>query len=99
MVEHADVALAGLLGEHTGAEDLLGLVRDDAKQRRLARMLVERKIDLRELVHEPRSYGWMWLLVGGAFLASLAYFINPWCSVGLIALTLCLLVVMHRWLD
>jgi Flp pilus assembly protein TadD len=92
-------ALAELLGENPGAEDLVALVRDDAKQRRLARMLVERKVDLKELVHEPRSFGWIWLLVAGAFVSTLAYFINPWCTVGLVALTLVLLVAMRRWLD
>ena len=39
-------ALAGLLGEHAGTEDLVAAVRDNAKQRRIARMLVERKVDL-----------------------------------------------------
>ncbi len=58
-------ALAGLLQEHAGTEELVASVRDEAKQRQIARMLVERKVDLDQLVSEPRHYGWIWVAAGG----------------------------------
>ena len=48
-------ALAGLLEEHAGAEDLVAAVRDEAKRRRIGRMLVERKVDVDAPPRQPRS--------------------------------------------
>ncbi len=55
-------ALAGLLEEHAGAEDLVAAVRDEAKRRRIGRMLVERKVDIDAPPRQPRSAVWIWAL-------------------------------------
>ena len=92
-------ALAGLLEEHAGAEELVAAVRSEAKRRRVARMLVERKVDPDEVSPEPRTFRWMWLLIGVAVVAPLLYLIDPWLSLAVVALTLVLLVTLRRWLD
>ncbi len=92
-------ALAGLIGEHAGTEELVAAVRDDAKQRRIARMLVERKVDLHELIDEPRSYRWIWLLAAGGLVAMLVYPMSSWLSAAVLVVTLFLLVTMRQWLE
>jgi Tfp pilus assembly protein PilF len=92
-------ALAGLLAEHAGAEDLLVGVREEAKRRQLGRMLVERKVDLNQLIDEPKTYRWFWLLIASGLISMLVYLISPWCSAAVIALTFIVLIVMRRWLD
>ena len=71
-------ALVGLLEEHAGTEDLIASVRDDAKQRQIARMLLERKVDLEGLDRQPRRYGWIWLLGGATVFALASSFLDPW---------------------
>ena len=92
-------ALAGLLEEHAGAEELVAAVRREAKLRRVERMLVEHKVDPDEVSTEPRTFSWMWLLIGVAAVAPLLYIIDPWLSLAVVALTLVLLVTLRRWLD
>jgi Tfp pilus assembly protein PilF len=92
-------ALAGLIGQHAGTEELVAAVRDNAKQRQIARMLVERKVDLKELVDEPRSYRWIWLLAGAAVVTMFAYLVSPWLAIVVMVITLFLLVAMRRWLE
>lgn len=92
-------ALAGLLEEHAGAEELVVAVRREAKLRRVERMLVERKVDPDEVSTEPRTFSWMWLLIGVAVIAPLLYLIDPWLSLAVVVLTIVLLVTLRRWLD
>jgi tetratricopeptide (TPR) repeat protein len=92
-------ALAGLLQEHAGTEDLVASVRDEAKQRQIARMLMERKVDIEHLVSEPRRYGWIWVAAGGVVVALLSYFADPWAPAIVVLLTLFLLVALRRWFD
>ncbi len=92
-------ALADLLKEHQGTEEFVKSVQEEAKQRRLARILVERKIDLQSLVHERNHHRWIGLLGAAAFVALFAYFISPWLSAIVIGLALLLLVVLHRWVE
>jgi Tfp pilus assembly protein PilF len=92
-------ALVGLLEEHPGTEELVSAVRDEAKRRQIARILVERKADVEEMVSQSRSYHWIWLLGGGGLIALFSALLNPWYPVAVIALTLFLLVMLHRWLD
>ena len=92
-------ALADLLKVHAGAEDLIENVRKEAKQRRIARMLMERKTELDGPTSEPKSYRWIWLLVAAAPIALLSYLLDPWCPVLVIGLTFILLFVLRRWLD
>ncbi|MEN6459062.1 MAG: tetratricopeptide repeat protein [Thermoguttaceae bacterium] len=92
-------ALAGLIAEHAGAEDLVAAIRDEAKRRRVAVMLVERQVDLQELVHERRSYRWVTLLAIGGVVAGLAYLLSHWLAAAVLALTILVLVVLRRSLD
>ena len=92
-------ALAHLLQEHAGTEEFVASIRDEARERRIARMLMERKIDLDEVVSEPKSYGWVWLLGGGTLLAMISFFLDPWAPAVVVAVTLLLLVVLRGWLD
>jgi Tfp pilus assembly protein PilF len=92
-------ALVGLLQEYAGTEELVASVRDDAKQRQIARMLVERKVDLDQLVSEPRHFGWIWVAAGGAVLAMLPYLLDPWAPPLIVLLTLFLLVALRKWFE
>lgn len=92
-------ALAGLLEEHAGAEELAAAVRREAKLRRVGRMLVERRVDPDQLPDESRSFRWIWLLLGAAVVAPFLYIINPWLAGAALALTLLLIVALRRWLD
>ena len=92
-------ALVGLLQEHAGAEDLVASVRDDAKQRRIARMLLERKVDLDQLVSEPRHFGWIWLAGVGTAVAIASYFLDPWAPTVVVLITLFLLVALRKWFE
>lgn len=92
-------ALAGLLEDHPGAEELVAAVRREAKLRRVGKLLVERKGDPDQLSTEPRSFAWIWLLLGAAVIAPLLYLINPWLSAAVIILALALVIVLRKWLD
>ena len=70
-------ALVGLLQEHAGTEELVASVRDESKQRRIARMLMERKVDLDQLVSEPRHYGWIWVAAVGTTVAAVVLYPGP----------------------
>ena len=84
-------ALAELVGEHAGAEELAESVRKAAKQRQIARMLVERKVDVGGPVREPRTFRWIWLLIGAGLLAPLANLIDPRGAYAVALITLLLL--------
>ena len=92
-------ALVGLLQEHAGTEELVASVRDEAKQRRIARLLMERKVDIEQLVSEPRRYGWIWVAGAGTFVALLSYLLDPWAPVVVVLLTLFLLVALCKWFE
>ena len=92
-------ALVGLLQEHAGTEELVASVRDEAKQRRIARLLMERKVDIEQLVSEPRRYGWIWVAGAGTFVALLSYLLDPWAPVVVVLLTLFLLVALRKWFE
>lgn len=92
-------ALVHLLQEHAGTEEFVASVRDEARQRKIARMLMERKVDPEQMVSEPKSYGWIWLLGGGTFLAIFAYLFDPWAPAVVVGLTVVLLVLLRGWYD
>jgi cytochrome c-type biogenesis protein CcmH/NrfG len=91
--------LADLLKEHAGTEEFVENVRRQAKHRRIARMLMERKTELDKPADEPRSYRWIWLLGGATPVAILSYFIDPWGPAWVAGFTLVVLVVLRKWLD
>jgi Tfp pilus assembly protein PilF len=92
-------ALAGMLEEHAGAEDFVAAVRDEAKRRRIGRMLVERKVDVDAPPRRPHGLFWVWVLA----VATLVVLVYP--LVGLkflpivIVLAVALLIVLHRLID
>ena len=92
-------ALASMLEEHVGAEDLAASVRDDAKQRQIARMLLERKVDLEDLVSEPRRYYWVWILGAATLLAMLLSIVSPLYAPVIIVLAIVLLLALWRWYE
>jgi len=92
-------ALVGLLQDHAGTEELVASVRDEAKQRRIAGMLMERKVDLDQLVSEPRRYGWIWVAAVGTGVAILSYFLDPWAPPIVVLITLFLLVALRKWFE
>jgi Tfp pilus assembly protein PilF len=92
-------ALAGMLAEHAGAEHLATSICAEAKRRRVARMLVERKVDCEAPAGQPRSYLWLWLAAFGAFTAFLFAFVHPWGPTVVLALTVIVLLVFRPWLD
>ncbi len=92
-------ALAELLKEHAGAEDLVSAVRREAKLQRVERMLVERKLDPEQAPSEPRTFRWLWMMIVVAILAPLLYLIDPWLAYAMLALAAVLFVVLRRWMD
>jgi Tfp pilus assembly protein PilF len=92
-------ALAGLLEEYAGTEELVADVRDEAKRRRIGRMLVERKVDIDAPPPRPRSYFWIWALAV-ATLVGLLYslFGLPYLPIVLLFAAI-LLIVLHRLID
>jgi Tfp pilus assembly protein PilF len=92
-------ALAGMLAEHAGAEHLAVSVREDVKRRRIARMLVERKVDFDAPAGQPRSYLWLWLTAFGALTAFLFAFVHPWGPAAVLSLTVIALLLFKPWLD
>ncbi len=91
-------ALARLLEEHAGTEEMVAAVRREAKQRRVSQMLVERKADPSGAVSEPRSYYWIGILGGVALIALLLYIIDPRLSYIVIGLVMVLLFFLQWWL-
>ncbi|MEN6451462.1 MAG: tetratricopeptide repeat protein [Thermoguttaceae bacterium] len=92
-------ALAGLIEEHAGTDELVDAVRQEAKRRRINVMLVERKVDLRQLVDEPRSYGWIWVLAAGALISLLVFPLSRWLAGTIVGLTIFLVILLRRWVD
>ena len=92
-------ALAGLLSEHAGTEDMVAAVRREAKQRRVSRMLVERNADLEETASERKSYAWIWLLGGGALVSMLMYMIDARLAYLTVGIVVVLLILLRKWLD
>jgi Flp pilus assembly protein TadD len=92
-------ALVSMLKNEAGAEELVEAVRQEAKERRIAGMLVERKVDLDAMTSEPRSYRWIWLLGAAAFVALLLCLLDRRWLYAVPVLALILLFVLRRWLD
>lgn len=92
-------ALADLLKEHAGTEEMVAAVRREAKQRRVSRMLVERNTNPEDAVSERRSYAWIWLLGGGALVSMLMFMIDARLSYITIGCVVILLIVLRKWLD
>jgi Tfp pilus assembly protein PilF len=70
-------ALAGLLSEHAGAEDLADSLRKDAKERKLAALLVERNIDLDAQGSDYSNLIWIAIVIGGIFFGAILFYLNP----------------------
>jgi Tfp pilus assembly protein PilF len=64
-------ALAGLLEEHPGTEDFVASIREEAKRRRIAQMLLERNVDIDAPPREPPRYRWIWIVAAATLLALL----------------------------
>ena len=59
-------ALAHLLEDSPGTEEFVASVRAEAKQRQIARMLLERNAVREAVFAEPPRRGWLWVAVGAA---------------------------------
>jgi len=92
-------ALVGLLEEHAGTEDLVAAVRDEAKRRRIGRMLVERKVDVDAPPREPRSAVWIWVLAAATLVGILLSFFGPMYLPIVLGLTVVLLLVLYSLLG
>jgi len=92
-------ALVGLLEEHAGTEDLVAAVRDEAKRRRIGRMLVERKVDVDSPPREPRSAVWIWVLAAATLVGILLSFFGPMYLPIVLGLTVVLLLVLYKLLG
>ena len=97
--DHKAEALAGLLQEHAGTDDLVAAVRDEAKQRQIDRMLVERKVNIAGPPREPRSYVWIWVLAAATLVGLLFSFFGPLYLPAVLVFAVVLLLVLHRLLD
>jgi Tfp pilus assembly protein PilF len=92
-------ALAGLLEEHVGAEDLVAAVRDEAKRRRIGRMLVERKVDIDAPPPQPRSGAWVWVLAVATLIGLLFSLSGPMYLPIILGVAVVLVLVLYKLLD
>jgi cytochrome c-type biogenesis protein CcmH/NrfG len=92
-------ALVNLLKDEAGAEELVESVHQEAKQRRIAGLLVQRKADPETMVSEPRRYRWIWLLVATAFIGLMLCLVDRRWLYAAPAIALVLLLALRRWLD
>jgi hypothetical protein len=92
-------ALVGLLAHHAGAEDLVASVHDEARRRRLGRIMVERKADPESTPREPRSYFWIWILAAATTVGLLFSLVGPSSLPLALAVAVALLILLHRLLD
>lgn len=96
--ERAD-ALVDLLQKHAGTEEVVAAVREEAKQRQIERMLVERKVDVGGPAREPPSRGWIWMVAAASLIGLLASLLGPIYLPILIVLAIVLLYAFHRLFD
>jgi Tfp pilus assembly protein PilF len=92
-------ALVGLLEGHAGAEDLVAAVREEAKRRRIGRMLVERKANPDSVARRPRSYFWIWILAAATLVGLLFSVVGPANLPLALAAAAVLLFFLHLVLD
>jgi Tfp pilus assembly protein PilF len=92
-------ALASLLGEHAGAEEVLVAVREEAKRRRIGRMLVERKVDVDAPPRPSRTAAWVWVLAAATLVAVLFSFFGPLYLPIVLAVAVVLVLVFYTLLD
>jgi Tfp pilus assembly protein PilF len=92
-------ALAGLLKEHAGTEDMIAAVRDEAKRRQIGRMLVERKIDPDAPPSEPRTYFWMWVIAAATLVGLLFSFFGLIYLPIVLLFAAVLMFILHRLID
>ncbi len=70
-------ALAALLSEHAGAEDLADSLREEARERKLAAILLERNIDIEAPAPEVQRRYWPAILAAAVVLGVILYFLSP----------------------
>jgi Tfp pilus assembly protein PilF len=92
-------ALVSMLKGQAGTEEVVESVQQQARERRIAGMLVQRKVDLDTAVGEPRRYRWIWLLGATAFVTLMLCLVDRRWLYAAPAIALVLLVLLRRWLD
>ena len=92
-------ALAGLLQQHAGAEDVVAAVRDEAKRRQIGRMLVERKVDVDAPPRQSRSVAWGWVFAVAILIGVLFSFFGPLYVPIVLAVAIVLVLALHKLLD
>jgi Tfp pilus assembly protein PilF len=70
-------ALAGLLTDHVGAEDLATSLREESQERKIAAMLVERNIDLNTPVADSHLRHWLAMIAAAAIVGGFLYYLSP----------------------
>lgn len=91
------LALASLIEEQAGTEDVVASVRDEAKQRQVAKLLVERQaMPHREPAHSSRPW-WAWVAAAALMWALGVLLLQPqWPMMVLSGLVLLVLLVTLR---
>jgi Tfp pilus assembly protein PilF len=92
-------ALVGLLAEHAGTEDLVAAVRDEAKRRKIGRMLVERKVDVDAPPRESRSALWVWVIAAATLVGLLYSFFGVMYLPIVLVFAVILVLVLHKLID
>ena len=91
--------LVDLLAAHAGTEEMLAVVRNEAKQRQIDRMLVERRVPIAEPPHAPSSAAWIWLLAGMTLVGLLFAIVSPAYLPLIVVFAVALLFLLHRLLS
>ena len=91
------LALADLLADSPGAEDFVASVREEAKKRRLAKMLVERNALPQPPEHHSRGRYWIWVMAITVMCVALCLLLQPG-TIGTVVLCVILPVVFMWYL-
>lgn len=71
------IALANLLEDTAGTEEFVEAVRDQAKQRQIAKKLLEREVDPDAVYREPHRRQWVWLFTAAMIIVGVFFLVQP----------------------
>jgi len=71
------VALAKLLEDSPGTEEFVEAVRSEAKQRQIAKMLLERNVVIPERSGESPRRRWLWVCIAAVMISGMLILLNP----------------------
>lgn len=91
-------ALANVMQDNPAAEEIVEVVRQEEKWRRINKAMLQRPAILDRVVRQPRSYRWLALAAGIATVAVLVCVFQPRNPLMIFACAVLPLLLLWRWL-